>query len=51
MQSLGIKDLQINPATLTKALEKQEYRIITKRSKSLGIALDDKIILMDSKRL
>ena len=46
MQSLGIKDLQINPATLTKALEKREYTIITKRSKPLGIALalDDKII-------
>jgi len=46
MQSLGIKDLQINPSTLTKALEKHEYTIITKRSKPLGIAFafDDNII-------
>lgn len=46
MQSLGIKDLQINPSTLTKALETHEYTIITKRSKPLGIALalDDNII-------
>ena len=46
MQSLRIKDLQINPAILTTALEKHEYTIITKRSKPLGIALafDDNII-------
>lgn len=46
MQTIGIKDLQINPATLTKALEAQEYTLITKRSKPLGIALafDDKIV-------
>ncbi len=46
MQTIGIKDLQINPATLTKALEAHEYTLITKRSKLLGIALafDDKIV-------
>ena len=46
MQTIGIKDLQINPAILTKALEAQEYTLITKRSKPLGIALafDDKIV-------
>lgn len=46
MQTMGIKDLQINPATLTKALEAHEYTLITKRSKPLGIALafDDKIV-------
>jgi len=46
MQTIGIKDLQINPATLTKALEAHEYTIITKRSKPLGIALafDDRIV-------
>ncbi len=46
MQTIGIKDLQINPAILTKALEAREYTIITKRSKPLGIALsfDDKIV-------
>ena len=46
MQTIGIKDLQINPATLTKALEAHEYTLITKRSKPLGIAIafDDKIV-------
>ena len=46
MQTIGIKDLQVNPATLTRALEAQEYTLITKRSKPLGIALafDDKIV-------
>ena len=46
MQTIGIKDLQINPAILTKALEAQEYTLITKRSKPLGIALafDDEIV-------
>ena len=46
MQTIGIKDLQVNPATLTKALEAQEYTLITKRSKPIGIALafEDKIV-------
>jgi len=46
MQTIGIKDLQINPAILTRALEAQEYTLITKRSKLLGIAFafDDKIV-------
>ncbi len=46
MQTIGIKELQINPATLTNALEAREYTLITKRSKPLGIALafDDKIV-------
>ena len=46
MQSIGIKELQTNPAILTKALESEEYTLITKRNKLLGIALafDDKIV-------
>lgn len=46
MKTVGIKDLQINPATLTKALEAKEYTLITKRSKPLGIAFafDDKVV-------
>ena len=39
MNSLGIKELQINPATLTKALEAHEYTLITKHSKPIGLAL------------
>jgi len=39
MVSVGIKDLQINPAKLTKTLENNELSLITKRSKPIGIAL------------
>ena len=39
MNSLGIKDLQTNPANLTKALEAHEYTLITKHSKPIGLAL------------
>jgi len=46
MNTVGIKDLQINPAKLTRALEAHEYTLITKRSKPLGIAFafDDKVV-------
>ncbi len=46
MQTIGIKDLQINPAILTRSLEAEEYTMITKRSKPIGIAIsfDDKIV-------
>lgn len=46
MQTIGIKDLQINPAILTRSLEAEEYTIITKRSKPIGMAIsfDDKIV-------
>lgn len=38
MQTLGIKDLQVNPAKLTKSLENDEFVLITKRGKALGVA-------------
>lgn len=46
MQTIGIKDLQINPAILTRSLEAEEYTMITKRSKPIGMAIsfDDKIV-------
>jgi len=46
MQTIGIKDLQINPAILTKSLEAHEYSMITKHSKPIGIAVafDDNIL-------
>lgn len=46
MQTIGIKDLQINPAILTRSLEAEEYTMITKRSKPIGLAIsfDDKIV-------
>ena len=48
MQAIGIKDLQINPAILTKSLEAHEYSMITKRSKPIGIAVafDDEILTL-----
>jgi len=42
MQTIGIKDLQINPAKLTRSLEADEYTMITKRSKPIGLALSFK---------
>lgn len=46
MQTIGIKELQINPAVLTKALEAKQYTMITKRSNPIGIAIsfDDEIL-------
>ena len=46
MNTVGIKDLQINPAKLTRALEAHEYTMITKRSKPIGIAIafDEEIV-------
>ncbi len=46
MKTIGIKDLQINPAILTRSLEADEYTMITKRSKPIGIAIsfDDRIV-------
>jgi len=38
MQTIGIRDLQINPAFLTKSLENQEFVMITKRGSPLGVA-------------
>jgi hypothetical protein len=39
MQTIGIKELQTNPAILTSALSSSEYAMITKRSKPLGVAI------------
>lgn len=46
MQTIGIKDLQVNPAILTKALESKQYTMITKRSNPIGVAVsfDDSIL-------
>ena len=38
MQTIGIKELQTNPALLTRSLEADEYTMITKRSKPIGMA-------------
>jgi predicted HTH domain antitoxin len=39
MQTIGIKDLQVNPAILTRSLEADEYTMITKRSTPIGLAI------------
>ncbi len=39
MKTIGIKDLQINPAVLTRSLEANQYAMITKRSKPIGLAI------------
>jgi predicted HTH domain antitoxin len=46
MQTIGIKDLQKNPAILTRSLEADEYTMITKRSTPIGLAIsfNDRII-------
>jgi predicted HTH domain antitoxin len=46
VRTIGIKELQTNPALLTRSLEADEYTMITKRSKPIGMALsfDDAII-------
>lgn len=46
MQTIGIKELQTNPAILTRSLESDEYTMITKRSKPIGMAFsfDDAIV-------
>jgi len=38
MQTVGIRDLQLNPASFTKPLENNEFVMITKRGKPIGIA-------------
>jgi len=38
MQTVGIRDLQLNPASFTKPLESDEFVMITKRGKPIGIA-------------
>ncbi|MEA1879648.1 MAG: UPF0175 family protein [Campylobacterota bacterium] len=38
MQTVGIRDLQLNPASFTKPLESNEFVMITKRGKPLGLA-------------
>ncbi len=38
MRSVGIRELQINPAVFTKELENNKFVLITKRGKPLGVA-------------
>lgn len=46
MQTIGIRELQTNPAIFTKAMENHEFTMITKHSTPIGIAVafDDGIV-------
>ena len=46
MQTIGIRELQTNPAIFTKAMANHEFAMITKRSTPIGIAVafDDGIV-------
>lgn len=46
MKTIGIRELQTNPAIFTKAMENHEFAMITKHSTPIGIAVafDDGII-------
>lgn len=39
MQVIGIKELQSNPAKLTKAFQQRDYLLITKHGQPLGLAI------------
>lgn len=38
MQTIGIRDLQVNPASFTRPLEANDFVMITKHGKPLGVA-------------
>jgi predicted HTH domain antitoxin len=38
MKTVGIRDLQVNPASFTRPLESNEFVMITKHGKPLGVA-------------
>jgi len=38
MQTIGIRNLQVNPAVLTRALEQKDFVMITRRGAPLGVA-------------
>ena len=46
MKTIGIRELQKNASSITKWLEENEYTLITKRNKPIGIAIsfNDSII-------
>lgn len=46
MKAIGIRELQKNASSITKWLEENEYTLITKRNKPIGIAIsfNDEII-------
>ena len=47
MQVIGIKELQTNPGKLTKAFNTNDYALITKHGKPVGLALPFSEDLMD----
>ncbi len=48
MNTIGIKELQTNPAKLSQALSQNEYLLITRRGEPLGIALPFGLPLLEN---
>ena len=38
MQTVGMKELKLNPSIVAKSLEEEDYVLLTKRGKPIGIA-------------
>jgi predicted HTH domain antitoxin len=52
MQTVGIKELKTNPSVLSKAFDKRESLLITRRGKPIGIAaaFDDDVLDLGLKK-
>jgi antitoxin (DNA-binding transcriptional repressor) of toxin-antitoxin stability system len=52
MQSVGIKEIKTNPGVISKAIEANEYLLISKRGKPIAIAtaLDDAVFDLGLKK-
>jgi hypothetical protein len=52
MQFVGIKEIKMNPAIISKAIEDHQYLLISKRGKPIAIAtaLDDKVFDLGLKK-
>ena len=46
MQTVGIKELKTNPSILSKAFDRRDYLLITRRGQPIGIAtaFDDQVL-------
>lgn len=47
MQTLGLKQIQNNPAILAKSVESQDYTILTKRGNPIGVAISFESKVLD----
>lgn len=47
IQTLGLKQIQNNPAVLAKSVESQDYTILTKRGNPIGVAIGFESKILD----